>query len=85
MVVGQSVWFSVPAFCPSDSPFFVFSFSPSKYSTTMLPGPYASDTLMIEASTAKTRWTFSTEMILDPAGGAIFECFVNGLDRDNPY
>ena len=54
MVVAQSVRFSVPASCPSDSPFFVFSFSPSRYSLMMLLGPYSSDALMIEASTAKT-------------------------------
>ena len=71
MVVGQSVWFSVPASCTfCGSLFFVFSVSPSRYSLIMLLGPYSSDTLMIEASTAKTCWTFSTEMILDPVGGA---------------
>ena len=52
MAVAQSVRFSVPAFCTSDSPFFVFSFSP-RCSSTVLPGPYSSDASVIKPNTSE--------------------------------
>ena len=45
MVVAQSVRFFVPASCTSDSPSFVFSFSPSRYSSMMLPGLCSTDSI----------------------------------------
>ena len=49
MVVAQSVRFFVPVSCPSDSPFFVFSFTPSIYSPMMMPGPCLTDSPVIKA------------------------------------